>query len=198
MRKTFLVVLAMAIGGCTKAASGGDGTDGMQGPPGPQGPAGLQGPVGPQGPAGPPGGGGARLVTVDVDGREAGVDGYHVADSGLVLILDYETGQAASHYKDLSWNSGYAEPDCAGPLLLAYPLQPRMPFALGDGLGWRVRGDAAASRSVAFKSRKLKAGDCENFATPVEQNYPAFEVPPPSMSSLPVLPFRGPLHIEKR
>lgn len=211
MRTTLLVVM-LALAACTTPAPGGDGSEGERGPAGPPGPAGEVGPPGPQGPAGPQGDTGAvgpagpagasgdGYVWVDADGRDVAPSSslLHVDASGRVFYLDQETGQPLAAYDNLQATTGYERPGCAPPLLMAYPMTPRVPFALGDDAGYRVRADDAFSRRVSFASTGLPDGGCSDISPPRVQPFPAFEVPSPTLPRLPVLPFRGPLHLERR
>lgn len=140
-----------------------------------------------------------RDVWVDATGREVAAAGalWHVDEEGRVYPLDMETGQPADTYANLAMASGYERPDCEGPLLVGHPVPPRVPFSLGDGLGYRVRVDAEGSGPAAFRSRRLPSGECQEYQVPQERDV-TFPAPAPSLPGLPTLPFLGPLHVERR
>lgn len=141
----------------------------------------------------------ARDVWVDAMGREVASAGalWHVDEAGRVFPIDVETGQPADSYGNLAMLSGYERPDCEGSLMVGQSVPPRVPFSLGDGMGYRVREDDAPSSPAAFRSRRLPSGVCQEYLVP--QLHPvAFEAPPPSLPGVPVLPYLGPLHVERR
>lgn len=140
-----------------------------------------------------------RDVWVDATGREVAPAGalWHVDEEGRVFPLDVETGQPADTYGNLAMASGYERADCQGPLLVGQPVPPRVPFSLGDGLGYRVRQDTDRGAPATFRSRRLPSGECQEYAVP-QQRPMAFEAPPPSLPGLPTLPYLGPLHVERR
>lgn len=140
-----------------------------------------------------------RDVWVDATGREVAAAGalWHVDEAGRVYYLDPETGQPADTYGNLGMASGYERPDCEGPLLVGHPVPPRVPFALGDGLGYRVRADDERGAPASFRSRRLPSGACQEYQVPQDRGM-AFEAPPPTLPGLPTLPYLGPLHMERR
>lgn len=144
-----------------------------------------------------PDGGAAVLVWVDAKGRQVTTspDLLWTTPEGLVLSLDAETGQAAATLADVHYLAGYEAPECTGPLLISAQIAPRVPFSVGDGKGWRVRADGAASRLANVVSRPTHDGKC----MPVDsQATRVFEAPEPSLATLPETPFAGPLHLETR
>lgn len=109
-----------------------------------------------------------------------------------------DTGQPSRNFDNLAAYTGYEATGCAGSLLIAYPMQPRMPFSLGEGKGYRVRGDRDFGRAVTFRSVRQSDGACVDVKEPRPAGFPAFEVSEPSLEALPTLPFKGPLHVERR
>lgn len=138
------------------------------------------------------------LVWVDAKGQQvtSSPDLHWTTPEGLVLYLDAETGQAAALLEDVHYLAGYESAGCAGPLLIGAHIQPRVPFGLGDGKGWRVRPDTAASRLANVVSRPSHDGGC--MALGQAQQSLVFEAPEPSLATLPETPFTGPLHLEER
>lgn len=143
-------------------------------------------------------GGAAVLVWVDATGCQATLspDLHYTTPEGLVLYLDSETGQAAAMLEDVHYLAGYEAFGCVGPLLIGAHVPPRVPFNVGDGLGWRVRGDGAASRLAAINSRPSHDGKCMDLGQ--AQQSRVFEAPAPTLPTLPETPFVGPLHLETR
>lgn len=208
--KLIITLCLVWVAGCSgglvgdsgaRGPKGDPGAAGSSGPQGAQGEAGAVGPTGATGPAGAPGAGsGPRLVYVDADGREVLTDlvPYTVATDGTVWVINTERGQPdVTSYQDISVWTGYKSVDCTGPLLLGYPIQPRLPYALGDGAGWRVRGDRDFGEIVTFGSRQAGSA-CEVFNPPRVSAFPAFVVRPSTGVTPPILDVRGPLHVELR
>lgn len=140
-----------------------------------------------------------RDVWVDSTGREVASAGalWHVDEEGRVFYLDPETAQPLDLYNNLAMHAGFERSDCAGPLLVGQRIPPRVPFSLGDGLGYRVRPDSGQGAPAAFRSRRLPSGECQEILIPQERDF-TFPAPPPAMPGLPALPYLGPLHVERR
>lgn len=140
-----------------------------------------------------------RDVWVDATGREVASAGalWHVDGEGRVYYLDPETAQPLDLYSNLAMHAGYERADCEGQLLVGHRVPPRVPFSLGDGLGYRVRPDGSQGVPASFQSRRLTDGTCEEFSIPQDRDF-AFPAPPPTMPGLPTLPYLAPLHVERR
>lgn len=192
-----LVLGACSAPGGVDGAAGERGPAGAPGPQGPRGPTGVPGPAGPPGAPGPGAGAGERLVFVDRDGQVVS-DGHvypvHVDAAGRVWPVSTETGQPA-----FGQGLRYFEtPDCTGTVYAA-PAMPRQPFALaGDDGGARIRPDdePTVDRDVRSIQMPQTGGDVTCSAYVVRMA--TITLPPLQPVAPPVLPFRGPLHIERR
>jgi hypothetical protein len=199
---TVAVVLAFSLGmGCTgaKGDKGDQGEPGPAGPAGATGPQGIQGDPGIQGPPGSPGGSG-QLVWVDPQGRVAG-DGLNllwVEISGLVWHISRETGQVdLVRHGALRYDSYWVSGDCTGDELLnAVIPEPRVPFRFAGETSFRVRADDAQIMSIAPGSTR-DADGCRAVSGVALQ--PAIRLAgiPYVAITPPVLPFAGPLHVER-
>lgn len=187
-----LLVIACTSPTSENGQSGSQGVPGQIGPPGPAGPQGVPGPAGTSGAS-------DGLVVVDADGTVTSISqlGYFTDASGLTWTVDFSTGAVHVTYANFQNYAGYESADCSGQMLMGYPMYPRWPFALGDGLGWRVRGDRDVASPATFRSR-MQDGACASLPVPTPSYYPAFVVRPPSIQNTPTLPFRPPFHYEKR
>lgn len=203
MRYLSVVIVVVAIlAGCTGGAPGSGGTQGPKGDPGSQGPAGVQGPPGPQGAVGPPGAAGElgpRFVWVDVDGKEFGPVSlfYHVDETtGFAWGVDRETATVGVNFG--SSYTYFENSDCSGPPLVLAVL-PRQPFKIDADGGWRVRSDTTSSTRVTALSWRVGArGGCSSLGV-TGVAVQVIPLPPERPDVVPpVLPFRGPLHVERR
>jgi hypothetical protein len=197
----WMMLMACVMIGCVESAPGGSGAQGPKGDPGPMGPPGPQGPPGIQGPVGPAGSSDG-LIYVDADGREVG-PAYSIMTvdvHGLVWIMDTETVRTGElngiPYPAVS--PYYTTTDCSGTVYVS--AAPLTPFKGDPDGGWYVRAatDPAVPR-VVRSVRYSWGGPCTSHGDAGVG--PLRLIPLPSERfdiAPPVLPFRGPLHVERR
>lgn len=150
---------AVALVAVLVACEGPRGRDGLTGPAGPIGPVGARGP---QGEPGIPGtGGSGSVVWKDSAGVQVGTgDRLQVLDANgywWFISAEFALPDASLHsYGPADSTLFFTSTDCTGPYYLAGPLPPpRIPFAYGGRLPWRVRGDAALFQQLVYHSSKL-------------------------------------------
>lgn len=209
MRALIIMVFVLAlVSGCGMKGDKGEpglvGPQGADGRPGPQGP---KGDVGTQGPPGAPGGSG-QLVWADAAGSIVGevseglrwvalADGmvWHIdPGSGQVDITQHEWPRAGTGTPTYYW----ASTDCSGEVLITAEAAnlPREPIRYAGETAFRARPDALQPATVLARSRKALSNpascDGPDVTGQFFQRSDFTVVPAP-----PLLPFTGPLHIER-
>ncbi len=137
---------------------------------------------------------------IDRDGRVVS-DGplypVHIDEAGRVWSLNMETGQPAP----VDGGHWYFETtDCTGPAYVL-PHMPRQPFMLpGDEGGVRIRPDdeSAVERDVRSVQARQTGGGVSCSPYVAATRMATITLPSLQPVTPPVLPFRGPLHIERR
>jgi len=173
---------------------------GAQGPKGDTGAQGLQGEVGPQGAVGPQGPqgepGASKYYYVDADGREVDADvylGIWPDDAGRYWLFDADTlktyGASTSLY--------FADVDCAGQGYGTAFYLPRRVLKHPKG-GFIVRPDTAPTVAFSYRSMLFPDGTCQTNPGGSESQGNGFLLPAVQPLTPPVIPFRAPLHLERR
>ncbi|WP_241758223.1 collagen-like protein [Myxococcus landrumensis] len=212
----------MAVSGCTKSgeqgpigppgpegprgATGPHGLAGPQGPAGPrgevgapgsQGAPGVQGGTGAQGPAGPQGEPGAsKYFYVDAEGREVDADvylGIWPDEAGRLWLLDPDTLKTSGSPISLY----FTDVDCAGQGYATSFYLPRRVLRHPRG-GFVVRPDAAPTVAFVYRSMLFPDGTCQTNPGGSESQSNGFLLPATQQLTPPVIPFRAPLHLERR
>lgn len=180
-----------------QGAQGPQGDTGAQGPRGDTGTQGLRGEVGIQGPTGPQGEPGAsKYFYVDADGREVDADvylGIWPDDAGRLWLFDPDTLKTSAN----SISIYFTDVDCSGQGYATSFYLPRRVLKHPRG-GFVVRPDAAATVAFSYRSLLFPDGTCQTNPGGSETQSNGFLLPAPQPLTPPVIPFRAPLHLERR
>ncbi|MCE9671362.1 hypothetical protein LY474_26505 [Myxococcus stipitatus] len=133
---------------------------------------------------------------MDADGREVDADvylGIWPDDAGRHWLFDADTlkthGESIYLY--------FPAVDCAGQGYVTAFYLPRRVLKHPKG-GYVVRPDTALTVPFSYRSMLYPDGTCQTFPGGSESQGTGFPVPAIEQLTPPVIPFRAPLHLERR
>lgn len=197
-----VVVGMVAVMLACVAPQGEPGPMGPSGPAGAMGPAGERGSIGPEGPVGPTGapGGTGAVIWRDAEGRIAGIGDLliYFDPAGRIWRINKESGRAEPSVTNPGYGVYFATTNCTGEAFYASPAEePGYPFKYMEDPSYRMRLPTAKYIQMDAGSI-LKPEGCQQLTPPLNyQLMPESGVPLISVTAPPVLPFVGPLHMER-